>query len=541
MTLRVLFLAASPDDRAQLRLGDEVREVEQRLRAAAYREIAVISKWAVRPGDLQAALLQHEPHIVHFSGHGETEGIVVQDDQGSARIIPGRALARMFAVLRDSVRVVIFNACHSAEHARAVSEHVDVVVGMRAAMGDQAAVAFAAGFFMGLGYGRSVQQAFELGTTELAVQDLPDGDQPALMTRPGVQAAEIVLTGPQMNASKSPAGSSQVRQVSRAGHPPPGVAPHAGRERMVERIAAAEIPWTETLDEVARCIERDQPVVVLAGRKAGKSSFAGQLVRHLREHRPAWTVVRVSARPLGDERVDGYLARMRSAMAVDEPCERLVVCISGWSRRVERRVGVLDDRLQALGNELRARTEQTRDNRRFSMVAIGGYPLYLLRYVHGDLSALNHATERVLPEFTAEQVHGLMERCHPGFWSRADADQVHWRSGGHPWLVKALLSAWVRDPGRGWDGAEEALEDDRDFLLPTLAMAANDARVRRALARCLDSDDGIKARRTIPSKPGNYLLYTGLLRSDGRRLRFRCDAVRRLVGELFEEDEDDEE
>ena len=42
-----------------------------KIRSAEYRDtLELVSAWAVRPDDLQQLLLQHQPHVVHFSGHG---------------------------------------------------------------------------------------------------------------------------------------------------------------------------------------------------------------------------------------------------------------------------------------------------------------------------------------------------------------------------------------------------------------------------------------------------------------------------------------
>jgi class 3 adenylate cyclase len=69
--IRVLFLAADPGVTNQLHLDREVREIETKIRASMFRDsLELISKWAVQPDDLQQSLLDHQPHIVHFSGHG---------------------------------------------------------------------------------------------------------------------------------------------------------------------------------------------------------------------------------------------------------------------------------------------------------------------------------------------------------------------------------------------------------------------------------------------------------------------------------------
>ena len=147
----------------------------------------------VRPGDLQEALLRHRPDVVHFSGHGEANAILLQGDDGQARRVPGEALAQMFQTHKDRVRLVVFNACYSGEQARAVAEHIDFAIGMRDAIGDEASVAFAAELYMAIGYGCSMQKAFDTGMNALALHDLPEHDQPALHCREGADAARVVL------------------------------------------------------------------------------------------------------------------------------------------------------------------------------------------------------------------------------------------------------------------------------------------------------------------------------------------------------------
>jgi len=69
--LKVLVLAANPLDQDQLRLDEEVRAITEKIRMSKYRDrVELISAWAVRTTDLFQALNEHEPHVVHFSGHG---------------------------------------------------------------------------------------------------------------------------------------------------------------------------------------------------------------------------------------------------------------------------------------------------------------------------------------------------------------------------------------------------------------------------------------------------------------------------------------
>ncbi len=185
--IRILFLAANPIDTVPLRLDEEMRAIDRAVREAQFRDrFEIEQQWAVRIGDLQEALLRFRPDIVHFSGHGtDSSEIVLQTESGTGQVVPYDALSRLFAVLRDNIRCVVLNACYSEQQAQAIADHIDCVVGMTNAVGDDAAIGFATAFYRALGYGRDVQTAFDLGTNLIGLQDLPDLDTPHLVAKKG--------------------------------------------------------------------------------------------------------------------------------------------------------------------------------------------------------------------------------------------------------------------------------------------------------------------------------------------------------------------
>jgi hypothetical protein len=82
----ILFLAANPKNSTPLRLDQEVREIDEGLTRAKQRDrFHLQQKWAVRPRDIQRAMLDLAPQIVHFSGHGVGQNGLVFED-GSSRI-----------------------------------------------------------------------------------------------------------------------------------------------------------------------------------------------------------------------------------------------------------------------------------------------------------------------------------------------------------------------------------------------------------------------------------------------------------------------
>lgn len=181
--IRILFLAANPKDTPPLRLGEEIRAIDHALQQGRYRDrFDLEQQWAVRVSDLQGYLLRYQPDIVHFSGHGSPASqIVLEDETGASQPVSAPALSHLFAVLKDNIRCVVLNACYSADQAEAIAASIDCVVGMSDAIGDAAAVQFAAAFYQALAFGRSVRTAFDLGIGQIDLAGLAEEDIPRLI------------------------------------------------------------------------------------------------------------------------------------------------------------------------------------------------------------------------------------------------------------------------------------------------------------------------------------------------------------------------
>src|SRR5436190_8634110 len=119
--VKILFLAANPKHSTQLRLDEEIREIHAKIRAAEFRDsFELVSRWAVRPLDLLQAFNEVQPHIVHFSGHGNRHAeLILEDDAGNAKPVSEAALVSLFKNVKDNVRLLLLNACHSEAQARA--------------------------------------------------------------------------------------------------------------------------------------------------------------------------------------------------------------------------------------------------------------------------------------------------------------------------------------------------------------------------------------------------------------------------------------
>jgi hypothetical protein len=183
---KILILAANPKATPRLRLDEEIREIEEGLLRSKHRDqFKMESKSAVRLRDLRRALLDSEPQIVHFTGHGKKEGLLVEDELGMAVLISAKALSGLFELFSSQVECVVLNACYSALQARAINKHINYVIGMRKQIKDKASIEFAVGFYDALGAGRSVEEAFKFGCNAILQRypDLPQHLIPVLKKR----------------------------------------------------------------------------------------------------------------------------------------------------------------------------------------------------------------------------------------------------------------------------------------------------------------------------------------------------------------------
>ncbi len=179
----ILFLAAEPTNTAQLRLGEELREIDEKLRMAKLRDqFRLAQRLSARPADISQAFLDLTPEIVHFSGHGMQSGALCFENQaGGLHPIGPEALAALFAQFTGQIRCVVLNACYSEKQAQAIAQHVPCVVGMGTAIGDRAAIAFAIGFYQALGAGRPFEAAYGLGCVQIGLHGIGEDLTPVLI------------------------------------------------------------------------------------------------------------------------------------------------------------------------------------------------------------------------------------------------------------------------------------------------------------------------------------------------------------------------
>ena len=189
----ILFLAANPKNTGRLRLDQELRDISEGLQRAQKREqFQLEQRLAVRSQDIQRALLDVEPTIIHFSGHGAGEaGLVFEDEMGHAKLVNSAALAGLFELFADQIQCVVLNGCYSEVQAKAIAQHIPYVIGMNQSIGDTAAIAFAVGFYDALGAGRDVGFAYKLGCAAIRMAGVAEHLTPVLLKSSTPEGATV--------------------------------------------------------------------------------------------------------------------------------------------------------------------------------------------------------------------------------------------------------------------------------------------------------------------------------------------------------------
>lgn len=184
-TISILFVSADPSNAPRLRLGEEMREIQEELQLAKLREQFIFhQRMSVRPEDLSRALLATQPQVVHFSGHGTTTGeLCFEDRVGNIHPVPADALSALFEQFSNIVQCTLLNACFSEAQGKAIAQHIPDVVGMNQAVSDEAAIAFTIGFYQALGAGRSFKDAYNFGRVQMRLQGVPEHLTPVLISR----------------------------------------------------------------------------------------------------------------------------------------------------------------------------------------------------------------------------------------------------------------------------------------------------------------------------------------------------------------------
>ena len=209
--LRVLYLTANPEAEEEtvtdpdgtkheygtwLRVDQEVRQVRQSLRGSKYRDLIEVHHLpAATLDDLLDGLNDHRPHLVHFSGHASSLGVLLENDDGDedGHDVDFVILAKVLGATADPPRLLVMNACESLDGADELLKSVPAVIGMSDSIDDADAIVFSKTFYAAIASAQSVSSAMAQATVKMEAASLGGSHLPELRTRAGVNADDLVL------------------------------------------------------------------------------------------------------------------------------------------------------------------------------------------------------------------------------------------------------------------------------------------------------------------------------------------------------------
>ena len=196
--ITVLFMASNPYGTTQLRVDEEARAIQEKIRLSEYRDsVNFESRWATRSSDIFQAINETNPTIIHFSGHGaDTGDLVLQNPDGSIKLVKKEAITQAMATVSETIRLVVFNTCFSENQAKSVVANIEAAIGMAESISDDAARIFAAQLYSAIGFGKSLSTAFNQARAQLLLEGVEEENIPKLYTREDINVDEMILVQP---------------------------------------------------------------------------------------------------------------------------------------------------------------------------------------------------------------------------------------------------------------------------------------------------------------------------------------------------------
>jgi len=526
---KILILSAHPTDGRPLRLDKEVREIQAGLERAKSRDkFEIISRWAIRPEDLRRALLDYEPEIVHFSGHGAgNQGLVLENDAGQGQLVGTEALSRLFGLFKDKIECVLLNACYSEVQAEAIFQHIDCVVGMNQEIGDEAAREFAVGFYDALGADRSYEDAYEFGCVAIDLESIPESSTPVLKSRkdPVKETSAVSLENPE---GQVPLGSVFY----------------------IERSPTETDCYTEILNPGAL-------IRIKAPRQMGKSSLMSRVLDY--GNKQSYQTAYLNFQSADAEFLDSldmflqwFCASVTDSLGFPDKLGDFWKGVLGSKNKCtnyfQRYLLKEIDSPIALGLDevdeifkhptiatdffglLRAWHERAKNDavwQKLKLVIVHSKEVYIPLNI--NQSPFNVGLPVELPELNQAQVEDLVQR-HELNWNNSQIEELIGLVGGHPYLVRVALYQIAR--GRmTWQQLEQTAPTEAgaysDHLRRHLLNLQEDEQLLTAFKEVIAADAAVDVGTTAAFK----LRSMGLVKFQGNKVMPLCNLYRKYFSD----------
>ena len=193
---KVLFVASDSQDAAEIQIRTEFKRIGEFLqKTPGYEAFEFIHVPGGQAGDLPALLQRLKPDVVHFAGHADSDGrLMLEEAEFDRGVVEPDALHALFNTAIVKPKLVLFNTCYGTAAAEAVVKQVPRCIGTPALLEDGVAIQFASFFYQGLGFGKTIKQAFEYASAGVMLSQgtLPVSQRPAMLHSKDVKDISLV-------------------------------------------------------------------------------------------------------------------------------------------------------------------------------------------------------------------------------------------------------------------------------------------------------------------------------------------------------------
>lgn len=162
----ILYISANPDDTGNIRTEKEYMQIQEAKNLGKNRDAfhLVDPVFATHPKAMALAFSQlPENSILHISGHGNTQGqFLLEDEQGNTIPVEAKKFVNYLKTYRQKLIGIIYSTCYSDDLWRYTSKELDVFcVGFSTSVDKAAAALFAYQFYLELLNNETPKIAYE--------------------------------------------------------------------------------------------------------------------------------------------------------------------------------------------------------------------------------------------------------------------------------------------------------------------------------------------------------------------------------------------
>jgi len=164
----ILVFYSCPGNEERLRLDKEHKRMQEVIKSSADPSITVNLCHAPTLQDMAKALTTGKFDLVHFSGHGSSDGFCFESQENDdGEIISPNHLNRMIAASQSTISALILMSCYSSDTAKELLACSPYVISVSGAADDYAAIDFIGHFYDIYFRSNSIEEAFKLSNATL--------------------------------------------------------------------------------------------------------------------------------------------------------------------------------------------------------------------------------------------------------------------------------------------------------------------------------------------------------------------------------------